>query len=75
MAFAILTIPKPGQSQVAAANPVNNFKGISLAVAQGAVGVVTDFFIFCLPLPVLWQLQLPPKKKVGVSAIFMTGLL
>ena len=73
--YAILSIPKPGQSQLAAILSVDTAKDIPLGTTQGAVGVATDFFIFCLPIPVVWKLQLPLKKKIGVLAIFMTGLL
>ena len=75
IAFAVLSIPKRGQSQLAAIVSVDTAKDIPLGTTQGAVGVATDFFIFCLPIPVVWKLQLPLKKKIGVLTIFMTGLL
>ena len=75
VAYAVLSIPKPGQSQLAAILSVDTAKDIPLGTTQGAVGVATDFFIFCLPIPVVWKLQLPLRKKIGVLAIFMTGLL
>ena len=75
IAYAVLSIPKPGQTQLAAILSVNTAKDIPLGITQGAVNVASDSFIFCLPIPVLWKLQLPRRKKVGVLAIFMTGLL
>ena len=75
IAYAILSIPKPGQSQLAAILSVDTARDIPLGITQGSVGVATDFFIFCLPIPVVWKLQLPLRKKIGVLAIFMTGLL
>lgn len=75
IAYAVLSIPKPGQSQLAAILSVNTAKDIPLGITQGAVNVASDFYIFCLPIPVIWKLQLPPRKKVGVLAIFATGLL
>ena len=43
--------------------------------AQGAFGVVSDIYIFILPIPVIWGLQLSVSKKLGVAAIFLTGLM
>ena len=75
IAYAVLSIPKRGQSQLAAILSVDTAKDIPLGITQGAVNVASDFFIFCLPIPVVWKLQLRPRKKIGVLAIFMTGLL
>lgn len=41
---------------------------------MAAINLVTDVFILILPLPAIWSLNLQVKKKVAVSAIFMTGL-
>ena len=75
IAYAILSIPRPGQSQLAAILSVNTARDIPLGITQGAVGVATDFVVLCLPIPVVWRLQLPLRKKLGILAIFMTGLL
>lgn len=34
---------------------------------------ITDLYILLLPLPILWRLQLPLRKKIGVTAIFTSG--
>ncbi|SLM40448.1 hypothetical protein LPUS_11260 [Lasallia pustulata] len=39
----------------------------------GIFNVVSDFTIMLLPVPPLWKLQLPLKRKCGVVAIFATG--
>ena len=67
--------PRPEQSFLAIFNSLDTPKAISLSVAQSVAGVAIDFFIFCLPIPVVWKLQLPLRKKIGVWAVFMTGLL
>ena len=41
----------------------------------GTFGVVSNVFIYLLPLPVIWTLQMPLRRKLGVSFIFATGLL
>lgn len=44
-------------------------------IISGAANMALDIFMLGLPIPVILRLQLPWKKKVGVLAIFMTGLL
>lgn len=43
------------------------------AVALGIVGLVSDVYLLILPLPAVWNLQLPLRRKLAVSAMFMTG--
>ena len=42
---------------------------------QGAFNLVSDFYVLVTPIPAVWALQMPMKKKIGIIAIFMTGLL
>lgn len=44
-------------------------------ISAGAVNSFSDFVILLLPLSVIWRLQMPLKRKIGVSAVFLTGLL
>ena len=44
-------------------------------LAQSILNIVTDVCTFLLPLPTIWNLQLPPRQKLGVSFIFVIGLL
>lgn len=37
--------------------------------------ILTDFVLFGLPLPLLWGLQLPPRKKFGLIVLFAIALL
>lgn len=39
------------------------------------MNAVGDFLIMILPLPSIWQLQLPTRKKFGVAGIFVSQLL
>lgn len=43
--------------------------------AYGALNIITDLIIFVLPLPMIWQLHLNLKEKIGISLIFMVGSL
>lgn len=43
-------------------------------VISGTANMALDVFMLGLPIPVVLRLQLPLKKKLGVLAMFMTGL-
>lgn len=73
--IAVLVIPKPQQSLLAASISADAAKSLPLILAQSAMSVATDVEIFCLPIPVVWKLQLPLRKRIWILAIFMTGLL
>ncbi|KAK4163960.1 hypothetical protein QBC43DRAFT_318474 [Cladorrhinum sp. PSN259] len=45
------------------------------AIVQACVDIVLNVYIFILPLPVILRLQMPTGKKLGVLAIFLTGLI
>ena len=44
-------------------------------IIQGVINVVTDSYVLALPVAMVLGLQMTPKRKVGISAIFLTGLL
>jgi hypothetical protein len=44
-------------------------------IVSGIVNVVSDFLIKSLPIWEIYKLQLSLQKKIGVGAIFGTGLL
>ena len=44
-------------------------------IIQGVLNVVTDFYILVIPIAMVLRLQLTPRRKIGISAIFLTGLL
>lgn len=46
-----------------------------LSLAQGIFSTLSDFYVLAIPLHMVWGLNLPLRRKVGVSAIFLTGLL
>jgi hypothetical protein len=65
--------------------PVSNFwnTGISkqcmnkLAFwfSNAALNIATDIMIFSIPMPLLKQLQLPKKQKIGLMFVFGFGAL
>ena len=59
---------------LAVLNSVACLQNQSPSFQMAAINLVTDIFILVLPLPAVWSLRLQLRKKVAVSAIFMTGL-
>ena len=45
----------------------------SFLVAIGTVNVASDLYLMLLPLPAVWSLQLPKRRKVAISLVFLTG--
>lgn len=42
--------------------------------ASGIFSVLSDFAIFILPMPSIWKLQMPLRKKLLTSIVFAVGL-
>ena len=49
--------------------------GIISLVSTGSINVLSDISMLVLALYPIWQLQLPLRKKIGISAVFATGVL
>lgn len=43
--------------------------------AQAVVGVVSDFYLLAIPLIQVAKLHISKSQKVGLTAIFLTGLV
>ena len=70
--------PKIGQSwglESATADIPRCDKSLVYGVIQGTTNVVLDVYILYLPIPVVLGLNLSMRRKLGVLAIFMTGML
>ena len=44
-------------------------------LAYGSMNFISDLFIFVLPLPMVWRLQLSRRGKIGVTIVFMGGAM
>lgn len=42
---------------------------------NGIFNVITDFMIITLPIPKIWQLQMPRMQKIILVGVFMLGFL
>ena len=47
----------------------------ALIVAFSISDVVTDIMILTIPLPIVWRLQMSTANKVGLTGIFLLGML
>ena len=47
----------------------------AIIVVSAAFNVVSNIATVFLPVRAIWQLQMPTKRKIGVSAVFMAGIL
>ena len=76
--FGVFCGPRSGHSQasylagLASTNCRSREGGV--AIAQGIFNVLGDIYLIVLPIPAVWGLQLSLRKKIGVSAMFATGL-
>jgi len=43
-------------------------------VSAGALNIVSDFMVLALPIPHIWDLQLPLARKLGLVAMFSLGI-
>ena len=76
ISYVIGCFPTPGKLWVAAVFSRKCFReSRNRAYVLGVFGVISDFYLYFLPIPVILRLQLPLRKKIGVCAIFMTGSL
>lgn len=73
---AVLCMPRPGKGWEEAISAHKcSMSTTRISYLVSIFGVISDFYLLCLPIPVIWRMNMPRKKKVGVCAIFMTGFL
>ena len=67
--------PSAGKSWALTNLMTKSSKTNAFAIAQGALNVVIDLYIFILPIPVVLGLQMSLRKRIGLLAVFLTGIL
>lgn len=75
--FATLyyVVPRPGVDLLTNAASPRYLTSATVGIAASAVSIVTDFYIFCLPVLGVSKLQMPWHRKFGLGALFGVGLL
>lgn len=66
---AFTAAPTEGARKAKCFNPVPKF------YVSAICDLVADIIIFIIPQPMIWKLQMPKSRKIGVSAIFVLGAL
>ena len=74
---SVLCLPGAGQSDTAWLLHFNKCATPSrhLAVCQGVFGTLSDIYLLVIPIQSIFQLHLPLRRKIGVSAVFMIGVM
>lgn len=72
---AYFSIPEKGQTFLTHALTHQEHQDLTLSLPSAAISVVIDLYILVLPLIGIWTVRLNVKRKLGVSVIFLTGLM
>lgn len=48
---------------------------LNLSAVQGVFSTASDIYVFIIPTMLVWGLQLPLQRRIGICAIFLIGLL
>ena len=67
-------VPPKGESWMSTKKPASYAALTTISSIQGVIGAVTDFYILLIPIHLVIGLRLPLGRKLGVCAIFLTGL-
>jgi len=54
---------------------ISQLRDIAFWFSNAALNITTDIMIFALPIPLLKQLQLPKRQKLGLIFVFTFGAL
>lgn len=75
----VLYIPPPGWPRTSEGWLLRAFNSndaaLGLALAQSVFGTIIDIYLLVIPIRSVFQLQLPTRRKFGVSSIFMIGIM
>ncbi|KAJ4368376.1 hypothetical protein N0V83_006733 [Neocucurbitaria cava] len=46
-----------------------------MAIVTGVINVISDIFLLTIPLPIIMKLNLSLRKRLGLAAVFLTGII
>ncbi|KAI1457885.1 hypothetical protein F4805DRAFT_457328 [Annulohypoxylon moriforme] len=77
IATSYFAVPHAGETwdSVIAKSASGHFFSQYWGVASASASLVIDLFLFILPLPILWKLNLSSRRKLQISGVFSVGLL
>ena len=73
--LGVLCTPQQHKSWNSPAYAARCQRSLVMGEILGIFGLVSDLYIYILPLPVVFRLHMSLKKKIGVTAVFLTGLM
>lgn len=65
--------PRKGQTWISP--EIKCGKALPYTIASGATNIIVDLYLLCLPIPIVWRLNLSRKRKAGVLSVFMVGII
>ena len=75
----VFFMPKPGQPSDNATWLLRGNEATipiqRLSIVQAAFGTLSDIYLLVIPIQMIFQLHLPFQRKIGISTIFMIGIL
>ena len=78
IAQLVLCAPPDNATQLEYLSAIDSAKCTSRSktfdLLLGGVNIANDIYLLILPIPAVWSLKLPARKRFGVLAIFMTGI-
>ena len=74
IAYSVACFPRPDETHMHAADRCNA-GAIGQIIACGVVGLVTDVYLLILPVRSVWRMNISLKRRLGVLAIFGSGLM
>ena len=76
VAMIALCAPRGGHDTLALLAALDSprcSKSSPLVIVLGVVSFISDFYLVVLPIPAVWSLQLPFRRKLAISTMFFTG--
>lgn len=75
----VLAMPTPGQPNDNMAwflrVSKTKYKLWAIPIAQGVFGLLSDVYLLVIPLQMIFQLHFSLGRKIGVSSVFLIGIL
>ena len=74
--YGYLCLPRHGQGWIEAGLSSRCHKQfIMIVFVLSPFNLLSDLYLLLVPLPAIWHLHLPLRKRLGIAGIFLTGSL
>lgn len=71
----IICSPRRGETRFVSQFSARCARDNTLGYIMTVFNVVSDHYVLAIPMPVVWKLQMPTRKKIEISAVFLIGIL